>query len=166
MFDLQALALQADLTRVITFQLARETSNRTYPEIGVPDPHHPVSHHSNNPEKLEKLAKINALHISLFAYYLDKLKSTPDGEGSLLDHSLILCGSGMGNPDVHDHIDLPILLAGGGAGTHRGGRHIRYSEPTPLANLHLSMLEKVGVQLDTFADSSGKLEEIHQPLSL
>ncbi|HIG28266.1 MAG TPA: DUF1552 domain-containing protein [Verrucomicrobiales bacterium] len=166
MFDLQALALQADLTRVITFQLARETSNRTYPEIGVSDSHHPVSHHSNNPKKLEKLAKINALHVSLFAYYLDKLKSTPDGDGTLLDHSLILCGSGMGNPNVHDHVDLPILLAGGGTGTHKGGRHIRYSKPTPLANLHLSMLEKVGVQRDTFADSSGKLEEIYAPLSL
>lgn len=166
MFDLQALALQGDMTRVITFQLARETSNRTYPEIGVPDPHHPVSHHSNNPEKLEKLAKINAFHISLFANYLEKLKSIPDGEGTLLDHSLILCGSGMGNPDVHNHLDLPILVAGGGAGTHKGGRHIRYSEPTPLANLHLTMLDKVGVELDAFADSNGKLKELYETASL
>jgi hypothetical protein len=166
MFDLQALALQADLTRIITFQLARETSNRTYPEIGVPDAHHPVSHHANNPKKLEKLAKINAFHISLFAYYLKKLQSTPDGDGSLLDNSLILCGSGMGNPHVHDHLDLPILVAGGGAGTHQGGRHIRYAEPTPLANLHLSLLDKAGVRLDAFADSSGKLKELYEPLSL
>ncbi len=166
MFDLQVLALQGDVTRVITFQLARETSTRTYPEIGVPDAHHPTSHHSNNPEKVEKLAKINAFHVSLFGYFLDKLRSTPDGEGSLLDNSLYLCGSGMGNPDVHDHADLPILVAGGGCGTHTGGRHIRYAQPTSLANLHLSLLDKVGVHLDAFADSSGKLKELYQPLSL
>ncbi len=166
MFDLQVLALQGDLTRITTFQLARETSNRTYPEIGAPDPHHPTSHHSNNPEKLDKLAKINAFHVSLFAYFLGKLKATPDGDGTLLDHSLYLCGSGMGNPDVHDHTNLPILLAGGGGGTHKGGRHIRYAEPTPLANLHLTMLDKVGVKLDAFADSTGKLNELYAPLSL
>ena len=166
MFDLQVLALQGDLTRVITFQLARETSNRTYPEIGVPEPHHPTSHHSNNPEKLEKLAKINAFHVSLFAYFLDKLRDTPDGAATLLDNSLYLFGSGMGNPDVHDHTDLPILVAGGGAGTHRGGRHIRYAEPTPLANLHVTLLDKVGVELDVFADSTGKLDELYEPLPL
>ena len=166
MFDLQALALQADLTRIITFQMARETSNRTYPEIGVPDAHHPTTHHSNNPEKLEKLAKINTYHISLFAYFLDKLKSIPDGDGNLLDSSLLLCGSGMGNPDVHDHVDLPILVAGGGGGSHVGGRHIRYPEPTPLANLHLTLLDKVGVSLDAFSDSSGKLKELYEPVSL
>src|SRR5437588_3114481 len=113
MFDLQVLALQADVTRVITFQLARETSTRTYPEIGVPDPHHPLTHHGNNPDKVARMAKINAFHVSLFAYFLEKLKSTPDGDGSLLDHVLYLYGSGMGNPNVHDHIDLPILVAGG-----------------------------------------------------
>ena len=166
MFDLQVLALQADVTRIITFQLARETSNRTYPEIGVPDAHDPVSHHANNPKKIEKLAKINAFHVSLFAYYLEKLKSTPDGDGSLLNNSLYLRGSGMGNPDIHDHVELPILVAGGGAGTHQGGRHIRYAEPTPLANLHLSLLDKVGVHLDAFADSSGRLKELYEPLSL
>ena len=166
MFDLQALAMRADLTRVITFQLARETSNRTYPEIGVTDPHHPVSHHGNDPAKLDKLAKINAYHVSLLAYYLDKLKATRDGQGTLLDNALVLCGSGMGNPDVHDHVDLPILVAGSGAGTHIGGRHIRYARPTPLANLHLSLLDKVGVRLDSFADSSGRLNELYEPLSL
>ena len=114
MFDLQALAMQADITRVITFQLAREASTRTYPEVGVPEAHHPTSHHGNDPEKLAKLAKINAYHVSLFAYYLEKLKSTPDGDGSLLDHSMILLGSGMGNPDVHNHVNLPIVVAGGG----------------------------------------------------
>ena len=127
MFDLQVLALQADITRVITFQLARETSTRTYPQIGVPEPHHPVSHHTNDPEKLAKLAKINAHHVSLFAYLVEKLKATPDGDGSLLDHSMYLLGSGMGNPDVHDHSNLPIVLAGGGAGKLKGARHIKYA---------------------------------------
>jgi hypothetical protein len=153
MFDLQTLAFQGDMTRVITFQLARETSNRTYPEIGVDDAHHPI-------------AKINKFHVSLFSYFLEKLKATPDGDGTLLDNVLLLCGSGMGNPDVHDHIDLPILVAGGGGGTHKGGHHIRYDEPTPLANLHLSLLDKVGAPLDTFADSTGKLSELYEPLSL
>jgi hypothetical protein len=166
MFDLQVLALQADVTRVITFQLARETSTRTYPEIGVPDPHHPTTHHGNDPEKLEKVAKINAFHVSLFAYFLDKLKSTKDGNGSLLDHSVYLYGSGMGNPNVHDHVNLPILVAGGGAGHLKGGRHIKYAEPTPLANLHLTLLDKVGVRLDAFADSKGKVKELLDPLSI
>ena len=166
MFDLQTLALQGDLTWVITFQMARETSNRTYPQIGAPDPHHRTSHHSNNPKKVDQPAKINAFHVSLFSYFLDKVKATPDGEDTLLDHSLLLCGSGMGNPDVHDHVDLPILVAGGGAGTHQGGRHIRYANPTPLANLHLSLLDKMGVELDVFADSTGKLKALYEPLSL
>jgi hypothetical protein len=160
MFDLQTLALQGDVTRVITFQLARETSTRTYPEIGVPDPHHPLSHHANNPEKMAKMARINAYHVSLFAYFLDKLKSTPDGEGTLLDHSLLLYGSGMGNPDVHDHIDLPIVVAGGAAGRVKGARHVRYTEPTPLANLHLTLLDRAGIRMEKFADSNGKVAEI------
>jgi hypothetical protein len=166
MFDLQVLALQADVTRVITFQLARETSTRTYPEIGVPDPHHPTTHHRNDPEKLAKVAKINAFHVSLFAYFLGKLKGTRDGNGTLLDHSIYLYGSGMGNPDVHDHVNLPILVAGGGAGRLKGGRHIQYSEPTPLANLHLTLLDKVGVRLDAFADSKGKVKELLDPLAV
>ena len=112
----EPLALQADVTRVISFQLARETSNRTYPEIDVPDPHHPLTHNGGDPEKLAKVAKINAFHVSLFAYFLEKLASTPDGDGSLLDHALYLYGSGMGNPDVHDHTNLPIIVAGGGGG--------------------------------------------------
>src|SRR5206468_10059530 len=145
MFDLQVLAFQADITRVITFQLAREASTRTYPQVGVPEPHHPISHHVNDPEKLAKLAKINAYHVTLFSYYLDKLKSTADGDGSLLDHSLLLLGSGMGNPDVHDHTNLPIVVAGGGVGAVKGGRHIKYAKPTPLANLHLTLLDRVGV---------------------
>jgi hypothetical protein len=160
MFDLQVLALQGDVTRVITFQLARETSNRTYTEIGVPDPHHPLTHHGNDPSKIARMQKINAFHVSLFAYFLEKLKSTPEGDGSLLDHSLYLYGSGMGNPNVHDHVNLPILVAGGGAGRVKGGRHIKYAEPTPLANLHLTLLERVGVRMDAFADSKGKVDEL------
>lgn len=160
MFDLQVLALQGDVTRVITFQLARETSNRTYTEIGVPDPHHPLTHHGNDPDKIARMAKINAFHVSLFAYFLEKLKSTPEGDGSLLDHVLYLYGSGMGNPNVHDHVNLPVLVAGGGATGIKGGRHIKYAEATPLANLHLTLLERVGVRMDAFADSKGKVDEL------
>jgi len=160
MFDLQVLALQGDFTRVITFQLARETSTRTYPEIGVADPHHPLTHHGNNPEKVARMAKINAFHVSLFGYFLERLKATPEGDGSLLDHSMYLYGSGMGDPNVHNHVNLPIIVAGGGAGTSSGGRHVKYAEPTPLANLHLTLLEKVGVRLDAFADSKGKVDEL------
>jgi hypothetical protein len=165
MFDLQVLALQGDVTRVITFQLAREASTRTYPEIGVPEPHHPLTHNGGNPEQLAKVAKINGFHVSLFAYFLEKLQATPDGDGSLLDHSLYLYGSGMGNPDVHDHVNLPIFVAGG-AGRFKGGRHIRYAEPTPLANVHLTLLDRVGVRLDRFADSQGKVRELLEPLPL
>lgn len=160
MFDLQVLAMQGDVTRVITFQLARETSNRTYNEIGVSDPHHPLTHHGNDPAKVERMARINAFHVSLFAYFLEKLKATPEGDGSLLDHSLYLYGSGMGDPNVHNHVDLPILVAGGGARPHGGARHIRYAEPTPLANLHLTLLERAGVRLDAFADSKGRVDEL------
>ena len=160
MFDLQVLALQGDVTRVITFQLARETSTRTYPEIGVSDPHHPLTHNGGDIEKLAKVARINAFHVSLFAYFLDKLRSTKDGNGTLLDHSMYLYGSGMGNPDVHDHVNLPILVAGGGAGNMKGGRYIAYKEPTPLANLHHTLLEKVGVRTEKFADSEGKVNEL------
>jgi hypothetical protein len=166
MCDLQVLALQGDITRVITFQLARETSNRTYPEIGVSDPHHPLTHHGNDPEKIAKVAKINRFHVSLFAEFLEKLKSTPEGNGSLLDHALYLYGSGMGNPNVHDHTNLPILVAGGAAGNMRGGRHIKFERPLPLANLHLSLLNKVGVQRESFADSQGALDELFEPLDV
>src|SRR4051812_12960691 len=166
MFDLQVLAFQGDVTRVVTFQLARETSNRTYPEIGVPDPHHPLTHHGNDPEKVARMARINQFHVSLFAEFLAKLKATPEGDGSLLDHALYLYGSGMGNPNVHDHTNLPILVAGGAAGRMRGGRHIRYAQPTPLANLHLTLLDKVGVRLDSFADSRGQVDALFEPLSV
>lgn len=160
MFDLQVLALEGDITRVISMQLARETSTRSYNEIGISEPHHPLTHHGNDQEKIAKVAKINQFHVSLFAYFIEKLKSTPDGDGCLLDHSMYLYGSGMGNPNAHDHINLPIIVAGGGAGRMKGGRHIRYAEPTPLANLHLTLLEKAGVRMDSFADSQGKVEEL------
>jgi hypothetical protein len=166
MFDLQVLALQGDVTRVITFQLARETSNRTYPEIGVPDPHHPLTHHGNDPAKIARMARINQFHVSLFAEFLAKLAATKEGDGSLLDNSLYLYGSGMGNPNVHDHTNLPIIVAGGAAGGMKGGRHIRFGKTTPLANLHLTLLDKVGVRLDKFGDSDGKVDELFQPLSL
>jgi hypothetical protein len=166
MFDLQLLAFRADITRVVTFQLARELSNRTYPEIGVPDPHHPTSHHGNDPEKLAKIAKINAFHVQLFSQFLEKLKATPDGDGSLLDNTVYLYGSGMGNSSLHDHENLPILVAGGAACGMRGGRHIQYTNGTPLANLHLTLLDRVGVRLDAFGDSKGKIEDLFEPVSL
>jgi hypothetical protein len=166
MFDLQLLAFQGDITRVITFQLARETSTRTYPEIGVSDPHHPLTHHGNNPEKIARMAKINRFHVSLFADFLKKMQETPEGNGSLLDNSLYLYGSGMGNPNIHDHQNLPILVAGGAAGKMQGDRHIKYDKPTPLANLHLTLLDKVGVRLDHFADSQGKVDELFAPLAM
>jgi hypothetical protein len=159
MFDLQVLALQGEITRVCTFQLARETSNRTYPEIGVSDPHHPLSHHGNDPQKIARLAKINAFHVSLFAYYLQRLQATPDGDGSLLDHCLILYGSGIGNPNVHDHTNLPILVAGGST----GGRHLQYPAPVPLANLHLTLLQRAGVRIESFADSNGTIDGLFRP---
>jgi hypothetical protein len=165
MFDLQLLAFQGDITRVTTFQIARETSNRTYPEIGVPDPHHPLSHHGDDPSKIARMAKINAFHVSLFAEYLEKLQNTPEGNGSLLDNVLLLYGSGIGNPNVHNHTNLPIIVAGGAAGGMKGNRHLRYDKPTPLANLHLTLLDKVGVRLDKFGDSNGKIDNLFEPLS-
>ncbi len=166
MFDLQLLAMQGDVTRVITFQLARETSNRTYPEIGVPDPHHPLSHHGNDPAKIARMAKINQFHVSLFAEFLAKLAATREGNGSLLDHSLFLYGSGIGDPNVHDHTNLPILVAGGAAGGLKGGRHLKPARPLPLANLHLALLDKVGVRIDRFGDSTGRLEGLFEPLAI
>ena len=156
MFDLQVLALQADVTRVITFQMAREASTRTYPQIGINEAHHPISHHGDQPEKLAKLARINAYHVTLFAYLVEKLKSTRDGDGTLLDHTAYLLGSGMGNPNIHDHTNLPVVLAGG----RNGGRHLRYARPAPLANVHLTLLEKVGVHQKEFGDSTGLVEEL------
>jgi len=156
MFDLQVLALQADVTRVITFQMAREASTRTYPQIGINEAHHPISHHGNQPEKLAKLARINAYHVSLFAYMIERLKATRDAEGSLLDSTAYVLGSGMGNPNVHDHTNLPLVVAGG----RNGARHLKYETPVPLANVHLTLLERVGISQEKFGDSSGVIGEL------
>jgi hypothetical protein len=157
MCDLQVLAYQADLTRVVTFMLGREFSGVTYPQIGVPDAHHPITHHQQEPEKIAKVAKINAYHVAQFAYLLDRMRSTPDGDGSLLDHSMLVYGTGMGDCNAHDPRSIPLLLAGGGAGQLKGGRHIKYPKETPLANLHLTLLDKLGVHLDRIGDSTGPL---------
>jgi hypothetical protein len=157
MFDLNVLAFQCDLTRVSTFLMGREKSGRTYAEIGVPDPHHPVSHHQNRPELLEKLTKINQFHMSLFAHFLERMAATPDGDGSLLDHVMVMHGAGMSNSDTHFHHDLPILIAGGGAGQLQGGRHVQLPLETPLANMHLTLLDKMGVPAERFGDSNGTL---------
>jgi Protein of unknown function (DUF1552) len=160
MFDLQTLAFQGNMTRITTFQLAREASRRAYPNIGVPEVHHDISHHGNRPEKLMKLSKINAYHVTLFSYFLERLTASPDGDGSLLDHSMILLGSGISNPNLHDHSNLPIIVAGGGTAKHRGGRHIKYPHQTPLSNLYLAMLDEVGVHQDSFADSTGRISDL------
>jgi len=156
MFDLQVLALQADLSRVMTFMLGRETSQRTFSFIGVPEAHHGVSHHDNKPELLEKLAKIDNYHVSLLSYYAQKLAATPDGDGTLLDHTTITFGSGMSNGNSHASRNLPILVLGG-AKPVPGGRHIKVDLDTPLMNLHLSLLDRVGVSLDQFGDSNGRV---------
>jgi len=160
MFDLQVLALQTDLTRVTTFMMSREVSPRSYPEIGVSDPHHGLSHHGDNPDKKALLAKVNTFHIQLLAHFMDRLAATPDGEGSLLDHITLLYGCGISNGNEHLHTDLPILLAGGGSGQLRGGRHIRVKPNTPLTNLQLTILDKLGVPADTLGDSTGRLEGV------
>ncbi len=158
MFDLQVLAYQTDLTRVITFMLGRELSGRTYAEIGVPDSHHPTSHHRDDPVLYEKVTKINEFHTSLFADYLDKLDATPDGEGSLLDNIVLLYGAGMSDSNQHDSRGLPLVLFGGGSGTIKGGRHLRFPNGTPIGKLHLNILDKFGIPLDSFADSSEPID--------
>ncbi len=162
MFDLLALAYQTDMTRVGTFMLSREVSGRAYPEIGVPDSHHGCSHHQNDPAKLEKLAKINTFHMQQFAYFLDKLQSTPDGDGTLLDHSMLIYGSGISDGNIHFHMDLPVVMVGGGGGTLKGGRHLRYANDEPLTNLYVSVLGKLGIPVEQFGDSTGKLEYLSE----
>ncbi len=160
MYDLQVVAFQADLTRVITCMLAPELSSRAYPEIGVAEPHHAISHHQNKPENLAQLTRINTYHTQLFSYFLEKLQSTPDGDGSLLDHLTIVYGRGMADSNAHTPMGLPLLLAGGGAGQLAGGRHVRYPDGTPLTNLYVSLLGKVGVPVETIGDSTGKLKHL------
>ena len=160
MYDMLALAYQADMTRVFTFMMARELSQRSYPQVGVPDPHHATSHHQDNPEKLAKLVKIQNYHLTLFTKFLDKLQATPDGDGNLLDHTTLLYGSCMSNSNLHNHNPLPTLLAGGGAGQLKGGRHLKYPENTPMSNLLLTVLNKVGVAADKVGDSTGPLTDV------
>jgi hypothetical protein len=157
MFDLQWLAYQGDVTRVVTFMIGREFSGRTYPEIGVPDAHHPISHHQRDPLRMEKCAKINHYHVSLFGEFLEKLRATPDGDGSLLDHVAIVYGAGMSEGNGHVPENLPILVAGGANGRIAGGRYVKFTKGTPLANFHLSMLDRFGVRIDQHGNSTGPL---------
>lgn len=156
-FDLLALAYEADITRVFTFMMSRDASQRVYPEIGLTEPHHSMSHHGGDQEKVANLVKLNTYHVSLFAKFLEKLRSTPDGDGSLLDHSVILWGSGMSESNNHSRLDIPTLLVGGGAGLLKGNRHIRAPKETPLANFMLDLANKFGVEIDGFGISTGRL---------
>ena len=160
MYDLMALAYQADVTRVMTFMISREVSNRTYPQVGVTDGHHAISHHQNRAEKMEKNVKIQTYNLSQFGYFLDKLRNTPDGDGSLLDHAVLLYGSNMSNSNAHDHFPLPNLVIGGAAGRMKGGRHLKYTDHTPMTNLLVTMLDKVGVKQESLGDSSGLLTNL------
>jgi len=160
MFDLQTLAFQTDTTRISTFIMAHDGSNRQYPFIGVRDGHHDLSHHGGDEEKKEKIAKINRFHITQFAYFLQKLKSVKEGDGTLLDNCMIVYGSGLGDGNRHNHDNLPVLLAGKGGGTLQSGRHVRFSKETPMANLFLSMLERVGAPTERLGDSTGLLTQL------
>jgi hypothetical protein len=160
MFDLMTIAFQTDSTRIATFMLGREGSNRTYREIGVPDPHHGISHHRGNAELIEKLAKINGYHLQQFAKFIDKLAATADGDGSLLDHSMILYGSGISDGNKHLHNDLPVLAVGTGNSAWKTGRHIKYTAETPMTNLFVTILDRVGVPAEKLGDSTGELREL------
>ena len=158
MYELQWLAFRSDMTRVTTFMLGRELNFRTYPEIGITEGHHGLSHHQDNPTQLAKYARLNTYQTELFAWFLDKLKSTPEGDGTLLDHSMFLYGAALSNPNLHAHYDLPIAVVGGGAGHLRGGRHLVYRSETPMTNLLLSLLDKAGVPVEKLGDSTGRVE--------
>jgi Protein of unknown function (DUF1552) len=160
MLDLNLLAFQADVTRVVAFQFSRELSGRPYPWVGVPDGHHSVSHHQLDPEKIMKATKINAYHVSLFGYLLEKMKNTRDGDGTLLDNSIMMYGAGMGDSDHHTPVNIPTILAGGGRGELKGGRHLVYPENTPMTNLGLTILDKIGLHKDSIADSTGRLADL------
>jgi hypothetical protein len=164
MFDLQWLAYQGDITRVCTFMMGRELSSRMFSEVGVNEAHHGLSHHRDDPNQIAKLTKINTFQAELLAYFLAKLQATPDGDGTLLDHTLLLYGAGLSNPNAHSHRDLPLLLAGGAAGQLKGGRHLEYPVGTPMTNLLLSMLDKLGIPAETLGDSTGRLDRL-EPLS-
>ena len=160
LYDLQLLAYQSDLTRVITFMYGREQTGRPYPQIGIPEPHHPLTHHQNDAAKMAKCTVIQTYHVRLFASYLEKLRSTADGDGTLLDNLVLLYGGGISNSDRHTHGPLPTLLVGGGAGTLKGGRHLVYPQDTPLTNLQLTLLHKMGVPVERLGDSTGQFTEL------
>jgi hypothetical protein len=160
MYDLLVLAFQTNVTRVATFMVAREISNRTYPQVGVPDGHHAISHHQNRAEKMDKNVKIQTYHITLLSEFLEKMRSTRDGDGSLLDHSVLLYGSNMSNSNAHNHFPLPNLVLGGASGRLKGNRHLKYEDHTPMTNLLLSVLDKAGVDVETLGDSTGRMAEL------
>jgi Protein of unknown function (DUF1552) len=160
MYELQVIAFQADLTRVATLMVGREGSLQSYPEIGVPDPHHPLTHHQNNPEWVEKVTRINVHHMELFAHFVSRLKATPDGDGTLLDHSMVVYGSAIADGNKHTHEALPVLLAGRGGGAIKSGRHVAYAKQTPLTNLYLTLLDRMGVRPETIGDSTGRVEHL------
>lgn len=160
MFDLQALAWQADITRVSTFMMARELSQRTYPQVNAPDPHHSISHHEDRQEKLDALVRIQIYHVRQFAYFLEKLRSTPDGGGTLLDHSMLLYGSNMSNSNLHNHFPLPVLLAGGCGGRFLGNRHLKCPDRTPMTNLLVAILNKLDVPIDRLGDNTGVVTDL------
>jgi hypothetical protein len=157
MYDLQVLAWQAEITRVSTFLMCKELSGATYPKSGVRDAFHTLSHHSNVKESIERFSVLNTYHVGLFAYFLEKLRATPDGDGTLLDHSLVLYGSGMSDGNQHNHTDLPIVVAGGASGRMKGGRHLRHPKNTPMANLLVALLDTLGIPTDKFGDSNGEV---------
>ena len=158
MFDLKIVAFQTDLTRVISIMMAREQSLRPYPEIGIADAHHPLTHHNGDPEKIAKVIRINLFHMKMFVSYLEKMASTPDGDGSLLDHTMIYCGSAISDGNIHLHTSLPIFLFGGKESQIQGGRHLSFPKATPLANLYLTLLDKWNLPIEKLGDSNGKLD--------
>jgi hypothetical protein len=158
MLDLQLLAFQSDLTRVISFMISKEQSARPYPQIGVPEAHHPLSHHGNIPDIIAHMSKINRYHVEIFGRYLARLRATSDGDGSLLDHMTVLYGSGISNSNAHAGDHLPLLLVGGGAGTLKGGRHLNYADEPSMANLLVTLMDKLGVPVEKLGGSTGRLE--------
>jgi len=158
MADLQALAWQTDMTRVTTFMMGQESNTRVYNELGFSDAYHPLTHHQLDPNKIAKVVQIDTLHTQILAYLLERLQSTPDGDGTLLDHSMIVYGCGISDGNLHTHDNLPVLVAGGASGKLRGGRHLRYPEGTPATNLYVTLLDKLGIPVERYGDSTGKLE--------
>ena len=158
MFDLQALAFQADITRVSSLMMARENVNRSYPEIGLPEAHHSISHHGNNPEKMKEYTKLNTYHVEALTYYLNKLKSISDGDSNLLDNTVVLFGSGMSDGNTHNNYNVPVIVVGGQALHVKGNRHVKYPKGTPLANLMLGVMDRYGVQAEKFGDSTSEID--------